>query len=244
MAERIRSHEPDVLAIGGDIAVPRDGLLAECLSHFASAAPTLLVVPGNHDLWVDGDGMDSLTRWEAEFPAAAAEAGFACLDVAPVVVNNVGFVGTIGWYDYSFASDDLPWTHEQYAAKELPGRLVWNDGRRIKWHMADAEFTEMVAARLLEHVAEVRDSVRSIVAVTHHLPFAEIMGERQGDARFVEAYLGSRALGDVLLSEPKVCVSLSGHSHRPARATVGHVRAIAVGSGYRTKRFTVLEVPN
>ena len=59
---------------------------------------------------------------------------------------------------------------------------------------------------------------------------------------FAKAYLGSARLGELLLEFPNVTRALCGHSHFPAEATVGHIRATNVGSGYRWKTFLALNV--
>ena len=33
-----------------------------------------------------------------------------------------------------------------------------------------------------------------------------------------------------------------GHSHFPAEATVGHIHAVNIGSGYRAKMFKTLDI--
>ena len=244
LASRIAEHEPDVLAIGGDVAAARNEALEECLSLFRDVAPVRVVVPGNHDVWIlDRNGHDSFARWETVFPAIAETCGFSCLDRSPVMVKNMAIVGCMGWYDYSLASDRLEWSDEEYARKEIPGKAVWNDVKYVRWDYSDHEFTELQVQRLRQHLAEVRDRVRSIVAITHHVPFRELISDGNGHARFVDAYLGAMSLGEALLSEPKVCLSLSGHVHRPGSASIQHIRAVNVGSGYRSKRFSLLEVP-
>ena len=52
-----------------------------------------------------------------------------------------------------------------------------------------------------------------------------------------------KTTGDGLLLEfPNVKHVLCGHSHFPAEAQVGHVRAVNIGSGYRWKTFREMEL--
>jgi hypothetical protein len=44
-----------------------------------------------------------------------------------------------------------------------------------------------------------------------------------------------------LLEHPNVREVFCGHSHFKAEATVGHIRAVNIGSGYRAKLFRMLE---
>src|SRR5262249_30611769 len=67
------------------------------------------LVPGNHDIWVEADDPrgDSLTVYREHLPAACAAHGFHYLDAGPLLLPeaDLAVVGTINWYDYSWAID-------------------------------------------------------------------------------------------------------------------------------------------
>ena len=80
-------------------------------------------------------------------------------------------------------------------------------------------------------------------AVTHHLPFAELLPPpRTAQWDFAKAYLGAASLGRTLLKHPHVRHAFCGHSHFPAEARVGHIAAVNIGSGYRWKTFKTLDL--
>ena len=53
---------------------------------------------------------------------AARSAGFHFLDDGPAVVNGVGFVGNVGWFDYGFRKPELGIPLRYYQAKVSPVR--------------------------------------------------------------------------------------------------------------------------
>jgi hypothetical protein len=197
--------------------------------------------------------------------------GWQWLQTEPFVAGgtegDVAIVGSVGWYDYSFApaglgiprrfyqhkvSPGVAARFEEYAfllqgeddvgpeAKELVAR--WNDGRFVKLGRDDDAFLEELLAQLRAQL-QLLEGVRTIVAAVHHLPFRELLpppGGGQWD--FAKAYLGSERIGRLLLEFPNVHHVLCGHSHFPAEAQVGHVRAVNIGSGYRSKKCKALEL--
>jgi predicted phosphodiesterase len=203
LAETIctRHGDADALVLAGDQCGPDLKVLSECLRLFAPFAGRKLMVAGNHDLW-SGAG-DSFQRFDRVIPALAAECGFTCLDTEPVVVGDVGFAGTIGWYDYSFRDRRYGVPLRFYEAKVGPaaarmfteyrhllettedvsarGREIavrWMDGRWVRLGMGDAEFTDLLCRRLADHLAAIAPRVRTIVGVCHHVPFRRLCPKR------------------------------------------------------------------
>ena len=83
----------------------------------------------------------------------------------------------------------------------------------------------------------------TVIAAIHHLPFAQLLPPpHSAQWDFAKAYLGSAAIGKLLLKYPNVRYAYCGHSHFPAKAQIEHIQAINIGSGYRQKRYEVLEV--
>jgi hypothetical protein len=110
----------DALVLVGDTAGADLQPLRECLGLFERFGGLRLLVPGNHCLWCRA-GEDSLHRYERVLPAVAGEAGFAVLDHQPATCGAVGLVGSVGWYDYSFADESLGIPADFYRAKVAPG---------------------------------------------------------------------------------------------------------------------------
>jgi predicted phosphohydrolase len=261
------AERPDVLVVAGDVFALEPELLTRCLRLFEAFEGPKLLVAGNHDLWTR-DGGDSFALYETVIPERAAACGFHDLDAAPLIVGDVGFVGTIGWYDYSFRDRSLGIPLRFYAHKAAPGycrrrrelrglldpdeelpakalaaRSYWNDGRMIHWDLDDGRFNALTIERLAAQLREVEGRVRAVVAVTHHIPFAEMLVRKSDPSwGFGNAFMGSAGLGETLLACPKVTHAVFGHSHTRGRQTIGHIDAVNVGCTYRMKRYDLLEV--
>jgi predicted phosphohydrolase len=262
--ERMNAAGGDVLLVIGDAAAADGEALEECLSRFSFAGPKLFV-PGNHELWTLGP--DSYRLYREDLPRRVRALGWQWLPSEPFAMGDVAIVGSIGWYDYSFAQDSLGIPRRFYEAKVSPGvaerinefsplleqaddvgpvaRGVvarWNDGKFVKLHRSDEAFLRELAGEMRGQLEELRGT-RSVVAAFHHLPFRELLPPaRNIQWDFAKAYLGSALLGEVLLEFANVKHVLCGHSHFPAQARVVHVDAVNIGSGYRWKTFNVLDV--
>ena len=254
----------DVLLVIGDTATSDGDALEQGLARFHFDGPRLFVA-GNHELWTHGP--DSYALFKDELPRRVRAAGWQWLQDEPFTAGDVTVVGSLGWYDYSFAQASLGIPHRFYAAKVSPGaaehfpefapllenvddvsphaRAVvarWNDGRFVKLGRSDEQFVDELCAQLESQLAGAA-SARRVIAAVHHLPFGELLPPpRTAQWDFAKAYLGSAKLGEVLMQHPNVTDVLCGHSHFPAEATVGHIHAVNIGSGYGSKRFAAMDV--
>jgi hypothetical protein len=258
----------DALVLVGDTAGADLGPLRECLGLFERFAGRRLLVPGNHCLWCR-QGEDSLHRYETVLPAVAEEMGFSVLDHQPLAAGPVGLVGSVGWYDYSFADESLGIHEDFYRAKVAPGaaaylqehrdlvdrhrdRLTaaqlaigsrWMDGVHVRLPVRDEDFCRTLAEKLSRQLAELAPHVERIAAFVHHLPFADLVpAGRPPRFAFAAAYLGAAQLGQVLLACPKVTHVVCGHSHWGAEQTIGRVNVVNVGSTYVAKRLLTMDI--
>lgn len=254
----------DVLLLVGDTGVADGDCLEECLRMFRFAGPKLFV-PGNHELWTHGT--DSYEIFTTGLPKRVREAGWHWLQGDPFRLGDVGFAGSIGWYDYAFAPPGLGIPRRFYEKKVSPGvaaRLSeyadllesaddiapsargfvarWNDAKFVRLCRSDVDFLDEVLAALRRQLEALRDAPRVVVAV-HHLPFRELLPPPHGGQwDFAKAFLGSPRIGELLLAYANVTDVFCGHSHFAAQARVGHVRAVNIGSGYRAKTFRTVEL--
>lgn len=261
--DRMNGAGGDAVLVVGDAAVADGDSLEQCLSRFRFAGPRLFV-PGNHELWTHGP--DSYRLFTDDLPRRVRGLGWQWLQTEPFSAGGAAVVGSIGWYDYSFAQSSLGIPTRFYEHKVSPGVAArfeeyaplmrrtddigpgateviarWNDGRFVKLHRPDVAFLD----ELLDHLRRQLDALgaRPVVAAIHHLPFQDLLpppGGAQWD--FAKAYLGSKRIGELLLGYPYLTHVLCGHSHYPARARVGHVEAINIGSGYRSKTWVTLDL--
>ena len=270
--EILREHaDADVLIVAGDLCGPDLSVLDDCLLLFRDFNGRKLMVAGNHDLW--SAHADSFDRFEHRIPRIAADRGFTCLDAAPAIVGDVGFAGTIGWYDYSYRDEALGVPMRFYEAKLAPGAarmrteyaallgrtddipdalreitVRWMDGRWVQLGMSDPEFTELLCDRLAGHLAAIAPRCRTIVGVSHHVPFRSMCPAKPqrrippASWTFTTAFMGSGRIGETFAAEPKVRTIVCGHTHMPRRETIEGIDVIDIGSSYTHKRFVELDV--
>lgn len=182
--------------------------------------------------------------------------GFHSLMDAPYIVGQTGFCGTIGWYDYTFASDDFYFSAKQYAEKQLM-KTVWSDKLYAKWTDTDENIAHRFEKKLEQQIETIKDKVDRIIVVTHHVPFRECIryrGELPSD--FFRAFMGSEGLGRICLQEPLVTHILFGHVHYAVNQQVKNVNVICAPIGYlhetpleevhafAEQRFACFTIPN
>ena len=268
LARRALREGGDALVLVGDTAGKDPAALRECLRLFAGFAGLRLLVPGNHCLWCR-PGETSLDRYDRLLAEWSAQEGFELLDHHPRVLGSTGLVGSVGWYDYSFAHPELGIPRAFYEAKIAPGAAEyygqhpelmeahrdeltdrhlaiaarWMDALHVRLGMSDEAFVDLLADKLRRQLDDLQPRVERIVAFLHHLPFAELVPQDRPDRfAFAAAFMGSSKLGRVLLDCPKVSHVYCGHSHWPCRAQVGHLTVVNIGSTYTDKRLEALEV--
>lgn len=264
LIDQMNAAGGDVLVLAGDTAVADGDWLEACLSRFKFPGPKLFVA-GNHELWTGGD--DSYALFSSDLPRRVRAVGWHWLETEPFVAGDVAVVGSVGWYDYSFAAPALGIPARFYAAKISPGAALrssqfaslfeppedisplarevvarWNDGRYVKLHRSDTDFLQEILDRLGNQLMALRDK-RKIVACVHHLPFRELLPPpHSAQWDFAKAFLGSERIGRLLLALPNVRDVFCGHSHLAASARIGEINAVNIGSGYRLKKYSVLDL--
>lgn len=240
LARHACAHPADALLVGGDIAC-NAGSLARCLALFADFPGAKLAVPGNHDVWLEYEEGDSWALHEREVPDLFLRAGFHPLHLEPRTVGEVAFVGSMGWYDYSFRDDigiELDW----YEKKTLPGGHgpLWNDARYARFGCSDPELTEQLVTRLAAQVASVPPALE-IVALIHHVATKELLVHPRSIVpmrwRFANAFLGSERFAELLGAAPAVRQIFCGHIHREKRVTRGVQHYTSIGGSYRHKQL-------
>jgi len=267
VADEICRLDADGLLLLGDIAGRDLCILRECLHLFDRFAGRKFFVAGNHDIWTN-PGEDSLGRLNVELPRVCREMGFHPLDLEPAVLGNVGLVGSMGWYDFSFRPKHLNIPLRFYEHKIAPGAAArmedyahlvedrsdipaeamrigtrWMDGVHARLPMSDQAFCDRLLTRLREHLAHVSGLCERIVVGLHHLPFREMVPPTERPSwAFASAYLGSELFGQMMLQHPKIAYTLCGHSHKPDRLTRDHIECINIGSTYLAKRYEIIEL--
>ncbi|HEX8524091.1 MAG TPA: metallophosphoesterase [Tepidisphaeraceae bacterium] len=263
---QINNESFDILLLIGDASASAGEGLEACLSKFKHTGPRLFV-PGNHELWTLGD--DSYSLLFSELPARVRALGWHWLQEDPFITDALAIVGSVGWYDYSFAQTALGIPRRFYQRKVSPGAAAyfsetsallnpsddiapeamnivarWNDGRFVKLHRPDEQFLDELLGMLRNQLTRATASDATVIfAATHHLPFRELLPpSHSAQWEFTKAYFGSDKIGQLLLEFEKVKHAYCGHSHFPIESQIQHIHAVNIGSGYRQKTFKLLDV--
>jgi hypothetical protein len=232
LCAQLRRLVPDVAIVAGDVATPVP-MWRETMEALRACVPRLVVVAGNHDVWRTPEEAEaqvgSWDKLDRYLPEAARAAGVDLLDAGPVEIDGVGFVGTMGWFDYSTRDPLLDADLEAYRTGRWRG-LRWNDHRHAAWRRPDGTPQQdgEVAAVLRDRLrAQLRDTrARRVVAVTHVLPFAEQVVQRPLEGwQYANAFMGCLGLGEVLRGAPRLVLAVAGHTHRGSDLRIGRLRA-------------------
>jgi 3',5'-cyclic AMP phosphodiesterase CpdA len=251
--EHVKQHPPDLLILAGDIGT--GSLYGDCLAQLAGVPCLKAALPGNHDVWVEPEAdHDSLHLYETELPRVSAQHGFHYLDQAPLILPeaDVAMVGTMNWYDYSWAlealrknyPDELHRLQSKYFTR---GRH--NDANFVRWPLDDVSFTARAVAAFEKHLLSALEQVGRVIVVTHHPPIYDLGFPRLGpptslDSLLWDAFCGNRSLEDLLeRHSQRIAFAFCGHTHR-ARQTEWHgIRGYNVGGDYHFKRMLCLDWP-
>ncbi len=245
LAERVSGERAEALVVVGDIGHDVASL-RECLELFRGFDGPRLAVPGNHDVWLtDRPTSDSWILHEEVLPEVFLGAGFHPLHIEPRVLGDVAFVGSMGWYDYSFR-DDIGIPEDAYVTKIYPGHdePLWNDARFARFPWTDEELTEKLAARLEAQLRATACAKRTF-AIVHHLTSKRLLVHPRAIVprvwRFANAFLGSERLGDALRGAGRPIVAICGHVHMRAEHREAGVHHLTIGGDYKCKELLTVE---
>jgi 3',5'-cyclic AMP phosphodiesterase CpdA len=254
LVEELRAGPPDLLVLAGDLGAGAE--FGPCLALFDGLDCRKALVPGNHDIWVteeDARG-DSLAVYHDHLPVLAAEHGFHYLDHGPLVLPeaDLALVGSINWYDYSWADPaalaaHFPDWQDRLRTKHFT-RGRHNDARFVRWPLDDVRFTAAVVAAFEQHLRLAESAAGRVIAVTHHPPFRGLTFPRRGpvtpDGLLWDAFSGNGALEELLAGHAdRVALAFCGHTHRARHGTLAGIPGYNVGSDYPFKRLLWLDWP-
>jgi predicted phosphodiesterase len=187
----------DVLILAGDVSDSLDRF-SRCIEAFVQRFRKVFFVPGNHDLWVirDEAGMDSIEKFDKVRQAATG----CGATLRAEVVDEVGIIPLLGWYDNSFG------------APEPSLRDIWMDYRACRWPDAwsDLDITNYFVAQ--NDLADVRKG-RFTISFSHFLPRIDLMPNFIPiEKRNIYPVLGSTRL-EGLVRDIGPDIHVYGHSH-------------------------------
>lgn len=266
-----KTKEQSVLIIVGDVS-QNLAIFHNYLKLFQNIPITKLFVAGNHDVWVP-PGTNSLSKYQVVLAEAVEDAGFHYLDKQPYILGNIGFVGNIGWYDYSFRTphttipDDLKlirkstaqyitWEelttldyNEKILMGETNGNLFnitsWNDRLYIHWDFTDEEFSMRCLKKIKQHFEMITPKVERIVFSSHHVHFQEgVITKNKISWDFNTAFVGSRSIGEYILTQKKVDLLLFSHTHERGSYVINnHIRGFNPAFQSTKPDFMIIDYP-
>jgi 3',5'-cyclic AMP phosphodiesterase CpdA len=252
LVEHLRADPPDLLLLAGDLGTGER--FEDCLRLFAGLRCVKALVPGNHDLWVAPDAADdSLEVYQRVLPAAAARQGFHYLDAGPLLLPqwSLAVVGSVNWYDYSWALDALrerfPGEEERLSSKRFT-RGRHNDAVFVRWPLDDVGFTSLLTATLERHLLLAREQAGDLLVVTHHPPFYGLSFPRPGPPADLDGLLWDGFAGNVAFEQllarhaDRIRFAFCGHTHRPRENSLAGIQGYNVGSDYPVKRLLWLDL--
>ncbi|MDF1537601.1 MAG: metallophosphoesterase [Candidatus Thorarchaeota archaeon] len=230
--QRLEVISPDVFVIAGDIS-DNIAVVEKTLSAIKLSNAENLYVAGNHDIWFEKEkGIGSLEKYSRFIGDACTNAGFHHLPDEPFIKDNVAFVGSLGWYDYSFRRDELNIPEESYLEKEWQGSY-WRDYYTVDLEYTDREFTELLNSKLEYDLSALPENIETVIYISHHLPFGALTPYKDSlPWDFFSAFMGAESTGEILLNDERVKLSISGHSHVRRQIFLDGLLAVTVPVGY------------
>lgn len=230
--ERVEEIDPDVFVISGDISDRLD-ILSHSLSRLHCTKCINLFVAGNHDIWFEEEGgPGSLEKYSRLIGEVCEKNGFSHIPDSPVVWGEYAFVGSMGWYDYSFRRTDLDIPLQNYIQKEYRG-AVWYDLFRVDWSFTDIEATDLFNRKLEYDLRTLSGEIKHVIYISHHLPFRDLtIYKNKLPWDFHGAFMGAESTGQIIMSDERVGLSISGHSHIRNMVPYTNLLALTVPVGY------------
>lgn len=244
---------PDVLILAGDIG--HAILFGDCLAQFSELDCQKLLVPGNHDIWVEAESeRDSLQRYQEDLLGISKDYGFHYLDAQPWLMPevNLGIVGTINWYDYSWSEGKLQEMYPDEIERLQTMRFSrgrHNDVNFVRWPLDNRQFTTMIVDTFEQQLEQTLSQVDRVMVVAHHPPFYGLNFPRSEpptsmDGLLWDAFAGNTRMEEILKRHAdRIDYVFCGHTHRERENRLGHIRGFNIGSDYPFKRLIRLHWP-
>lgn len=234
MAKDIANDCPDIVAICGDLADQDISNYRQCCEIFASIGKPVFVVPGNHDVWAKS-GYSSMQLLETVLPKITKEAGCYWLPRHPAVINNVGFAGSIAWYDYSDSPNEINLQVHKWE--------ISRDGEKVDWPWIDTDASSRFRQHLESDVKMLeKKGVKKIVCLTH-VPLLYTQAINTLAFRGIQPeYYSNPPTGRMILKHPSVKLVLSGHIHAPTNIKISNTRFMTGQSDYGKPAYDIVEI--
>ncbi len=201
--EKICKSHADILIVGGDIAQnPED--IKKGLQKFANFSGKKLAYLGNHE--VKGV-MKNIEETIATLTPLYTLNNFHLLDDTFYIHDRIGFVGSVGWFDFSLYKGK-----NNTDAKEK-GLMSFYDHSKLT-DTTPQEMTQNCINRIDEQLKKIEPVCDKIILGIHHIAFSEFLKYNASDRLdYLNLFMGSELFQKLYL-HPKVALGFCGHTHR------------------------------
>jgi putative phosphoesterase len=214
----------DCLITAGDVADDFRRSVAFIQTVRERTGRRCLFVPGNHDIWTEHH--PEMSSWQI-YEALQEVPGNLSSGLQPLADDWIA-IGDLGWYDYSFGGAE--YSIEEFDRMQF-GERVWQDGVKAVWNRRTREVHEFFYSKLKKQLEEHRE--KRIVLVIHVLPIADFTVRRPSEEwNYLNAFLGSREYGDLVLQHPNVKYCITGHVHYRKTKRIGDTEFVCNCLGY------------
>lgn len=245
IAETTLDNGAEILLVCGDIT--NDIRLFESFfrylsSHLLKNNTQILVVPGNHDVWVykpENPVPNSKEKYYEVIPRVLSKLeNIHYLPIKPFIKEGHAFVGSMGWYDYSYIQNYGKVTSA--IRKSLD--KYWSDKKYIWWGEKQASTSEDNIRILDEMLLGLKTQLfqvktcKDITVCLHMVPKFDFC-RRSSEMDLLSAYMGTEKLYDLIVRYKNVRRVVFGHTHYTCDSTQNDIRFInaSIGLKYQNK---------
>ena len=229
LSRYVKEHSLDMMIVAGDVASDYKKVL-EAFNRIENEGNVpCLFVPGNHDIWTEN--YPEKTSWEIYELLKLHSNNLA--NGPYEISENWVVIGDLGWYDYSFG--DKKYTLNDFNQMKYEER-VWQDSIHAFWDRSSLDMHKYFLEKLETQLEQYKN--RNIILVTHVLPIIDFTVQPPSPMwEYMNAFLGSKDYGELILRYPNVKYSISGHVHYRKRKVIGNTEFICHCLGYRSEWY-------
>lgn len=211
-------YKNDILILAGDIS-SNIRLLTQTLRILKSKFMQVLFIPGNHDLWIEGNlNINSLEKFDL---IQKITDEFGVITEVFEYQNEIRIIPLLGWYDYSFGEP----------SNQLNN--CWMDYFRCKWpeNFNEKQITNyFISKNTYTPSLSLRE--KKIVTFSHFLPRIDLMPFYiPHSKRFIYPVLGTNIL-EKQIREINPIIHIYGHSHVNLSVKKNKIQYINNAFGY------------
>ncbi len=207
-------HKEDILILAGDIS-DKLSLLETTLFQLSSKFNKVAFVPGNHDLWMNGD---IFTDSFAKFNTVISLAKSLNIKTQPFTANGINFHPIYSWYDFSFG----------HPSEDLFNQ--WNDFHRCTW--PEILDQTQIANLFFAQNKTASSNTNPTISYSHFVPRMDLFpkGPPKIISKLMPCFGSTRIESHIRAVNSDI--HLYGHSHLNWDVTIDGVRYINNAFGY------------